>query len=468
MLDNASKSPPRNGLLLLGAAAVAGLTAVRPLASYDVFWYLRSGEEILARHALPATDPFSYTSTQPWLNHEWLAEILLALAHRAGGFALLGILVGLSITACVLIASLAGARKSPALLALGFALAAAAIGPNAEPRALILTWPLVAGAVAIALRDADKSSWRLAWLLPLQLLLTNLHGGDPLILGVAGLSFVAGAIGPWSWAAQKRRAVVGLGVLVLTAAGPYGLGVHAQFLGNHASLPEIREWHTLGEVIIDGSFPHMLFLVLAAITGVALYRRPAAARAPLQLLLFAVFTLMAAKYVRFCAEAAFVYVALLASQPAPVAIRNWRRASVTLAAGVAALALSVSSSRQMGVGLAEGRFPEGAAAWLRTHPVAGPMFNSFNYGGYLLWAVPEQKVFIDSRVHQVYADSHFRSLLRAYESPTAWAQLDTRWGFKLAVLQRAGRGASLAEAMVADPAWHVMYADSASLVLARN
>jgi hypothetical protein len=283
-------------------------------------------------------------------------------------------------------------------------------------------------------------------------------------VGIAGLALLAGFAQPWSWSTHRRRAAVGLGVVALTLASPYGFAVHEHFLGNHASLPEIREWHSLGRVIADGSVSHTLFLALTIVTGVALYLRPV--RAPLPLLLFALFTLLAAKYVRFCAEASFVYVALLATQPA--AGEGWWKRWAPAGAGAVALALSVGTGRPVGMGLAPNRFPEGAAAWLRTHPIPGPMFNSFNYGGYLLWAVPEQKVFIDSRVHTVYADSHFRSLVRAYEDPRAWAELEDRWGFRLAVLQRHGRGASLAQAMANDPSWRVMYADSASLILARN
>ena len=47
---------------------------------------------------------------------------------------------------------------------------------------------------------------------------------------------------------------------------------------------------------------------------------------------------------------------------------------------------------------AEWRYPAGAADFLLAHHVAGPIFNTYEYGGYLIWRLwPEQRVFIDGR-----------------------------------------------------------------------
>jgi hypothetical protein len=52
----------------------------------DTLWQIRAGEWILDHHAIPATDPFSFTAgDRRWFAHEWLAETVMALAYRAGG-----------------------------------------------------------------------------------------------------------------------------------------------------------------------------------------------------------------------------------------------------------------------------------------------------------------------------------------------------------------------------------------------
>jgi hypothetical protein len=73
------------------------------------------------------------------------------------------------------------------------------------------------------------------------------------------------------------------------------------------------------------------------------------------------------------------------------------------------------------------------------------MLNSYNFGGYLMWAYPREKVFIDSRAFMIYSEAHVRDLLRLYEEPPFFRELERRWHFRLAVLQRAGRGAHFAD-----------------------
>ena len=61
-------------VLALGLFAIAARGVTDP----DVWWHLRTGQLILHDHAVPHTDPFSFTRFgQPWVNHEWLSDLLL-------------------------------------------------------------------------------------------------------------------------------------------------------------------------------------------------------------------------------------------------------------------------------------------------------------------------------------------------------------------------------------------------------
>jgi hypothetical protein len=93
------------------------------------------------------------------------------------------------------------------------------------------------------------------------------------------------------------------------------------------------------------------------------------------------------------------------------------------------------------------------------------MLNSYNFGGYLQWAYPEEKVFVDGRAFTVYSESHFRSLLRLYREPTFFRELEDRWHFRLAVLARSGRGANFLAWLRDQPDWHVVYEDSLASIL---
>src|ERR1700680_2866732 len=67
----------------LGLFAMAARGATDP----DLWWHLRTGQLILENHAVFHADPYSFTRLgQPWVNHEWLSEVLLFGLYRVAGF----------------------------------------------------------------------------------------------------------------------------------------------------------------------------------------------------------------------------------------------------------------------------------------------------------------------------------------------------------------------------------------------
>src|SRR5439155_7823487 len=73
------------------AAAVLLFVAGRclvPVDETDLFFNLRLGELVLHDHAVPRTNLLSFTYPDARdVNLAWLFQIMLALAHRAGGIA---------------------------------------------------------------------------------------------------------------------------------------------------------------------------------------------------------------------------------------------------------------------------------------------------------------------------------------------------------------------------------------------
>ena len=67
-------------------------------------------------------------------------------------------------------------------------------------------------------------------------------------------------------------------------------------------------------------------------------------------------------------------------------------AAAALACG---LGWGIAGGRFFQLRAAEWRFPAGAAQFLRDHRIAAPLFNTYEYGGYLIWR--GQRVFIDGR-----------------------------------------------------------------------
>src|SRR6476620_6493854 len=62
------------------------IAAVAPIRSYDYFWHLTTGRWIVDHQAIPRFDPLAVASAHvPWINGEWLYEIVLYALHGIAG-----------------------------------------------------------------------------------------------------------------------------------------------------------------------------------------------------------------------------------------------------------------------------------------------------------------------------------------------------------------------------------------------
>ena len=90
------------------------------------------------------TDIFSYTHAgQPWVAHEWLSEVLMALAYRAGGWG--GVLVLFALVTALtagLLAQKLSRWLNPLSLALVLALAFWVASPSLLTRPHVLALPI--------------------------------------------------------------------------------------------------------------------------------------------------------------------------------------------------------------------------------------------------------------------------------------------------------------------------------------
>ncbi len=94
--------------------------------------------------------------------------------------------------------------------------------------------------------------------------------------------------------------------------------------------------------------------------------------------------------------------------------RSWPKAAVVVFAVfltviLASKHLSPSGAfvPNMGLGLKEGRFPEGTVAYMKKEGLRGNLYNEYVFGGYLIYELPEVKVFIDGRTPTVYSSYFF-------------------------------------------------------------
>ena len=158
------------------------------LSDNDTLWQIRTGDWILDHHAIPATDPFSFTAgDRRWFAHEWFAETLMALAFRAAGMQGVMVLAAAAtgVTGAMLLHH--AWRFLPgfyAIAAVMLGLSCAASSLLARPH--LLAWPcltLWCGALVAARADRRAPSFAL---LPVMLVWVNMHGSFMLGLLLPG------------------------------------------------------------------------------------------------------------------------------------------------------------------------------------------------------------------------------------------------------------------------------------------
>ena len=189
--------------------------------------------------------------------------------------------------------------------------------------------------------------------------------------------------------------------------------------------------------------------------------------------------------------AAFAYAALTAQRNiflmafwAPVVIATyagawtieprWERplALLTAAALAVCAAIGIVRGDFFQLRVAEWRFPKGAADFLAEHHVTSPMFNTYEYGGYLIWRLwPQEKAFIDGRALSESIFLDYAEIL--YNRDNAQKLLD-RYGIEVIVMNTFeysnGLLYNLAPAL-GDPnlhEWKLVYSDPQAVIFMRT
>jgi hypothetical protein len=152
----------------------------------DTWVALVSGREV-ALHGLPSVEHLTVTAHgRPWVDQQWLAQLLLYEVERIGGVGLVvAVCAAAALAAFALVASSAQARgASPVALAFWVPLAFL-VGPwGVQARTQSLALPLFALTVWLILRDPDLRRRSSLWLLPVLCVWANVHGSVTLAAAV--------------------------------------------------------------------------------------------------------------------------------------------------------------------------------------------------------------------------------------------------------------------------------------------
>jgi hypothetical protein len=359
----------------------------------DFGWHLQAGRYFMA-HGIPGHDIYTYTARNfRWIDHEWGYDVIVAWLYglRHGWFVLATVFAGLW-TAVLITAD----RKANSIVLF---LAALAITPYAGIRPMV-----------ILLKLARRKTRRIMLVIPLLFLVwANLHGG--LLIGLLMLVYFAirDRDHRWLW--------VLLASVLLSFINPYGPRDYVEIFrtATDGSLHfQITEWYAF--VVYAPSRPYLVLWLCGywiltkdkvwAWIKLRWHRQAGgeplgnALTGPLMLAFAMSATRNMPLFVGATIEETNQYVKRVKAL-IPKQLNKWSIGILTLfvAATLWSVVYGIRQTYRPLSSVGGDHYQSKVVDYLKQHGCeGGNLFNSYDYGGYLIWKLPEQKVYIDGRM----------------------------------------------------------------------
>ena len=462
-------------VMLLVMVAMLFTLAVRFPTDTDTWWHIRSGEHTLTEGMI-YSDPFSFTKQgEEWINHSWGTQIILYVVYEVAGNA------GLSLYAAVLATggmwmlyqiSWGNVYLRAFVLVLGAATAAVFWSPRPHMMSFFLSTVILYLLFTYKYRKVD----RLWFIVPLMLIWGNLHAGFSIGYIFIG-GFIAGEImnNLTNAHSEERVAIAGIRKLIIVSlvsvaalvVNPYGfdmLLVPFQTVGIGALRDFIQEWNSPNFqerqtwpfiLLLFGTFgavgasnkrldwTHFILMMGTAFMALTAGRN------------IAVFAVVTVPVMTYHLDAYFTEKGWIIKPITRVPKRQARLNLVILIVVVLGALLNmvaVLAPERVDEAQREA-LPVQVAEFLNTEQPEGPMFNSYNWGGYLMFAAPDYPVYTDGRT-DLYKDEFLTQYIHTATGREGWQEQLDADGVNLVVVES---GSGLARQLADDENWTLIY-----------
>jgi hypothetical protein len=485
------RPPSLPAVFFLALSISAPLLLQKPMLNSDgdLARHLRHGHYMLEHGGLIRTDPFSFTRPgAPFTGFEYGSQLLFALAENLAGLAgvvlLSGLLIALTYTLLARFLLRRGVDPLLTCVCVGLSIVLGVEHWMARPHLFSFV------AVVVLLGLLESSGGRaILGCAALFLIWANLHGGFAYGFMLIGL-YLLGSLGELIWSGDPgywRTRLFQYGTmlsagLLATLINPFGIELHqhllkffnqpflvdntAEFVSPNFHEPGARVFLTILVIMVSAfalharrlTLPHLLVIVigigfaLISVRNIPLFGLTALPLATLEL------------------NSAWQ------RSPDPGGLRKRFASTAELTSTspwlfVAILcicALAASRGRVGSRQLLEGSFdpaifPVNAVAEARGAGLTGHLFTPLPWGGYILYAWPEQKVFIDGGT-DFYGEEVFREYVKIRELRPGWRNLLDKHEVSLMLLQPH---TTIAHELVRDPLWAIWYCDSTAVLFQR-
>ncbi|MEN9935435.1 MAG: hypothetical protein RLZZ387_2014 [Chloroflexota bacterium] len=504
---------------LLPLALFGAILSLAPTLPHDFWWHLRVGQ-LVAEQGVPGTNMFAWTipADAPFVYAAWLADWLFYLSYLLAGLpgpVMLRNALGVAGFALV---ALEARRRSGSwrLAGLAVLLAGAMTINNLTTRPQNVVWPVFAlYALLLGAYSAGQAGPRALLALPLLTVFwTNAHGSfvlAPALLAItcAGetLRRLLGHAGALPWRRVGWLYLAAAASLAATTLNPIGPGIFGyvlKLLTDPPSQSLVNEWQPPTTRTLAGFLFFVSLVVLVA--ALALGRRRPTLTDTLLVCAFLWLALGGMRYVVWFGMVAMPVLAQCLGRRLPAvsaprgieatdsrsAVSASARSAPSVTKGERSFTTAVALLLAAGVVMLQPPFktavplpaaytsffapvpgapglfsldtPVGAAAHLRENPTRGRLFNDMAYGSYLIWAAPEERVFVDPRV-ELFPLALWQDYIAIGEARGHDALLE-KYNVERVLLDTRSQPL-LAAALAADPAWEREYADERAEIYRR-
>jgi hypothetical protein len=469
---------------------LTGSTHLEPLTSAiydpDLWWHLRDGDAIVAEHAVPHHGVFSQYASHPWAAYSWGFEVIASrFYHWFGLVGLVGLRSGLEVTITLLLFVIlyrgsGSFWRAWALTAAGMWAMHHCLGLQPMLTS-VLMFTIEIGLIFEARRRGKVGP---LFLIPVLFLVwANLHIHFIYGLFVLGLLLtvcIVRSVLPKKWSAPlqpedelpvaKLMAVAGLSALA-TLIGPYSWHLYAVTLSYARSSVPFGVIVELQAMSFRTPEHFMVLLIVVAAFYSLGWQR---CRDPFKLVLLLACTLLAFRVQRDSWLVCIPALAIISERKLVAADRivfsRGRAFAFAAATAIGTILIFLlvawdskvsNDSLQRGLAL---YFPVQACDFILATTPPGPIYNSINWGGFIIWSLPQYPVAIDGRT-DLYGDEVFSRFHRVEQGSEEW------WGdpdLQAAQLVLLDRRAQLASMLYLDPRFRLAYKDPHAVVFIRN
>jgi energy-converting hydrogenase Eha subunit F len=451
----------------------------------DFWWHIAAGRNILENAAIPSIDPFGMYDAanacgQTVLKSEWLGQVSLYLVyHWFGTDGIILFRAGILALCLAIVYFRCRLASSASTFALVItALAGLAILHHTGERPQLFSF-LFISLLFLLLDNFIRTGkrWMLYSILPLMLMWSNTHAGA--LMGVAALGlFGIGYTLENRWteghsnlsANKSILAVVGLSCIILVTA-PSGFDTFKCII--------FQQSGPVREMVSEYASPWSLWpatMYYWIFTGVTLVSLPGLlGRTYLKqgalICALALISMVGYRYIPFFVLVATPYVAASLSRILKrIKIPEVAAQVTVLLIALAFLGYGFKQEKVFQHGLQEHRFPVGAVSYIKEQGLSGKIFNTMNWGGYLLWNLPgTASLFIDGRTLDPYRVVPYTNVL--WTTPEGLRFFEQA-NFNLVLVSPGnaftGKRYPLIAYLKSQPDWKIVYRDGLGYLFAKH